>query len=88
MLLARVEEVLPEGNYPELKVLLARILGEPNNVQNNLRDAASRERRCCGCGLRLLARVEVLSWLCGARLCCSAAQSQDPAGGRAGSGRV
>lgn len=40
-LLIQVEQLVPEGDLLSLKSLLSRILGEPNNLQRNLRDAAS-----------------------------------------------
>lgn len=36
---------MPEGDLLALQSLLRRILGEPNNLQQNLRDAAACERR-------------------------------------------
>lgn len=43
-LLAEAEAAVPDGDLRALKALLARILGEPNNLQANLRDAAACER--------------------------------------------
>jgi hypothetical protein len=40
-LLEEVEKVVPEGDYQRLRSLLALIEGSPNNVQDNLRSAAS-----------------------------------------------
>lgn len=40
-LLVEAERLVPEGDLPALKALLQRILGSPNNLQQNLRDAAA-----------------------------------------------
>lgn len=40
-LLTEAESVIPEGDYQALKTILARIEGPPNNVQDNLRQAAA-----------------------------------------------
>jgi hypothetical protein len=37
--------MVPEGDIVALKSLLQRILGQPNNLQQNLRDAAACECR-------------------------------------------
>jgi hypothetical protein len=42
-LLTQTEEMVPEGDIVALKSLLQRILGQPNNLQQNLRDAAACE---------------------------------------------
>lgn len=52
---------MPEGNYAQLKALIARIEGPPNNLQENLRAAAA-----CGCsggGRALSAAGRALSFL-------------------------
>jgi len=46
-LLAEAQTIIPEGDYEDLRVLLARIEGSPNNVQENLRAAAAREFIMC-----------------------------------------
>lgn len=40
-ILDEIERVIPDGDYQKLKTLLSRIEGPPNNVQENLRFAAS-----------------------------------------------
>lgn len=44
-LLTEAEQLVPEGDLLALQSLLRRILGEPNNLQQNLRDAAACEWR-------------------------------------------
>lgn len=44
-LLTEAERLVPEGDLLALQSLLRRILGEPNNLQQNLRDAAACEWR-------------------------------------------
>ena len=41
VLLKEAEKVIPEGNYEQLRAVLARIEGPPNNIQENLRSAAA-----------------------------------------------
>lgn len=40
-LLAEAEKIIPGGDYEQLRRVLERIEGPPNNVQENLRSAAS-----------------------------------------------
>jgi hypothetical protein len=42
-LLEEAEKIIPDGDYGRLRAILDRIEGEPNNVQDNLRDAAACE---------------------------------------------
>jgi len=40
-LLQEAQSIIPVGDYEQLRVLLSRIEGSPNNVQENLRNAAA-----------------------------------------------
>lgn len=40
-LLQEAQSIIPVGDYEQLRVLLSRIEGPPNNVQENLRNAAA-----------------------------------------------
>lgn len=57
-LLKLAEAAAPEGDYGQLKSITARILGSPNNLQENLRSAAA-------CTLLLGWCKGVLDWMYG-----------------------
>lgn len=73
------ERLVPEGDLPALKALLQRILGSPNNLQQNLRDAAACERAplaataCCCCHSPLLLPKPAAA----AKACCRPSATTD-----------